>query len=225
MCPTRIRAPTTSRASPRRNSPRSARHRPARFRASGDRLRAGQMAGRVEVAQALSRELPQLGGFHEDCTVAIGKKLVALLGRNRCASAATGIRAAACPSTSSGRPATARGCLGARPGRRDLSRAGGRSATASAMAAACRGSRARCAPASPASRCASRRIPTAHRRSALMTTPSAGVVPPSPAGRMPSGCVVRRHFADIGREEREVAGARHRVVHERAGEQLAGAGS
>jgi len=34
-----------------------------------------------------------IGAFHEDCTVAVGKKLVALLSRNGCASAATGIRA------------------------------------------------------------------------------------------------------------------------------------
>ena len=34
-------------------------HRPAGFRPSGDRLRAGEMARRVEVAEALSGELPE----------------------------------------------------------------------------------------------------------------------------------------------------------------------
>ena len=44
------------------------------------------------------------GAFHEDCTVTIGKKIVALLrSRNGCASAAIFIRAAACRSTCSGR--------------------------------------------------------------------------------------------------------------------------
>ena len=45
------------------------------------------------------------GAFHEDCTVAIGRRLVDFAAsRAGCASAATGIRAAACRSTSSGRP-------------------------------------------------------------------------------------------------------------------------
>ena len=55
---------------------------------------------------------------------------------------------------------------------------------------------------------------------ALITTPSAGVVPPSPAGRMPSGCVVDGTSLIFGREERKVVGARHRVIHERARQQL-----
>ena len=59
---------------------------------------------------------------------------------------------------------------------------------------------------------------------ALTTTPSAGVVPPSPPARMPSGCVGRGHFADLGREERQHIGARHRVIHERARQELPVAG-
>ena len=39
-----------------------------------------QMAGRVEVAEALSQRASAITArFHEDCTVAIGKRLVALL--------------------------------------------------------------------------------------------------------------------------------------------------
>ena len=34
-------------------------HRPAGFRASGDRLRAGTLAAGIEIAEALSRQLPQ----------------------------------------------------------------------------------------------------------------------------------------------------------------------
>jgi hypothetical protein len=45
------------------------------------------------------------GAFHEDCTVAIAKRLVSCSRRNGCASAATGIRAAASRSTCSGRRA------------------------------------------------------------------------------------------------------------------------
>ena len=43
--------------------------------------------------------------FHEDCTLNIGKRLVALLSPAGCASAATSTPAAACRSTCSGRPA------------------------------------------------------------------------------------------------------------------------
>ena len=82
-------------------------HRPAGFRPSGDRLCAGPLAGRIEIAQALSRQLPQprrlprgLHGRHrQDADRACSS-------RNGCASAATGIRAAACRSTCSGRPAS-----------------------------------------------------------------------------------------------------------------------
>ncbi len=45
------------------------------------------------------------GAFHEACTMGIAARLVALLDRCGCASAATGIRAAASRSTCSGRPA------------------------------------------------------------------------------------------------------------------------
>ena len=66
-----------------------------------------RLAGRVEVAEALPRRFRNHGAFHEDCTVAIGKRLVdAAASRAGCASAATGIRAAASRSTCSGRPAS-----------------------------------------------------------------------------------------------------------------------
>jgi 7-cyano-7-deazaguanine reductase len=45
------------------------------------------------------------GAFHEDCTVAVGKRLAICSARTTCVSAATGIRAGAFLSTSSGRPA------------------------------------------------------------------------------------------------------------------------
>ena len=44
-------------------------------------------------------------GFHEDVTVGIGQRLVEEMKPNGCASAAIGIRAAGCRSTSSGRAA------------------------------------------------------------------------------------------------------------------------
>ena len=40
------------------------------------------MAGRVEVAEALPRLFRNHGAFHEDCTVAIGKRLADLLSRD-----------------------------------------------------------------------------------------------------------------------------------------------
>jgi len=52
------------------------------------------------------------GAFHEDCTVMIGKRIAAEIKPNGCGSAATGIRAAASPSTCSGRPANCRRILG-----------------------------------------------------------------------------------------------------------------
>ena len=45
------------------------------------------------------------GAFHEDCTVRSASGSPPRSSRNGCASAATGIRAAACRSTCSGRPA------------------------------------------------------------------------------------------------------------------------
>ncbi len=45
------------------------------------------------------------GAFHEDCTLAIAQRVIDAIKPNGCASAAIGIRAAACRSTSSGRPA------------------------------------------------------------------------------------------------------------------------
>ena len=82
-------------------------HRPAGFRASRHRLCAGAVSGRVEVAEALSRTAsattapstrtarsPSASGWSR-CS-----------SRNGCASAAIGIRAAACRSTCSGRPAS-----------------------------------------------------------------------------------------------------------------------
>jgi len=64
------------------------------------------------------------GAFHEDCTVMIASGSQPRSSRNGCASAATGIRAAASRSTCSGRPANCQRACGFRPGRRALSRAG-----------------------------------------------------------------------------------------------------
>ena len=50
-------------------------HRPARLRASGDRLCAGRDDRRIEKPQAVPRQFPQPCGFHEDVTVGIGKRL------------------------------------------------------------------------------------------------------------------------------------------------------
>ena len=90
-------------------------HRPAGLRPSGDRLRAGAMPGRIEVAQALPRQLPQPRrlprGLHRRHRQAARARCSS---RNGCASAATGIRAAACRSTCSGRPANCRRASGCR---------------------------------------------------------------------------------------------------------------
>ncbi len=56
---------------------------------------------------------------------------------------------------------------------------------------------------------------------ALTTTASAGVVPPSPAGRMPSGWVEDGTSLISVVERGQEVGARHGVVHERAGQHLA----
>ncbi len=37
------------------------------------------MDRRKQVAEALPRVVPQLGAFHEDCTIAIGKRVAGLL--------------------------------------------------------------------------------------------------------------------------------------------------
>jgi hypothetical protein len=54
-------------------------HRPARFRAPGDRLRARKWLVESKSLKLYLASFRNVGGFHEDCTVAIGKKLVALL--------------------------------------------------------------------------------------------------------------------------------------------------
>ena len=88
-------------------------HRPAGLRASRHRLCAGQMAGRIEVAEALPRQLPQPRrvprGLHGRDRQAACRSCSS---RNGCASAATGIRAAACRSTCSGRRAGCRRASG-----------------------------------------------------------------------------------------------------------------
>ena len=56
---------------------------------------------------------------------------------------------------------------------------------------------------------------------ALTTTASAGVVPPSPPARMPSGLVGDGTSLIAVVNDGQVVGARHRVVHERAGQHLA----
>ncbi len=57
---------------------------------------------------------------------------------------------------------------------------------------------------------------------AFMTAASAPVVPASPVPLTPRGLVVQRHGMRRRFEHRQVVGARHRVVHERSREQLAG---
>ena len=61
---------------------------------------------------------------------------------------------------------------------------------------------------------------------ALKITASAGVVPPSPpafaAGLDAERIGRRENLADLGLERRQRGGARHCVIHERAGERLAG---
>src|ERR1700678_4521035 len=58
---------------------------------------------------------------------------------------------------------------------------------------------------------------------ALMVTASAGVVPPSPAGRMPSGWVgVGTSLMPVSKNGN--TSARHGVVHERGRQQLTGPG-
>ena len=76
MCPTRGR-----RALP--GAVRGARvhlavpgDRPARLRASGDRLCARRDDRRIEEPQALPRRFRNHCGFHEDVTVGIGQRLV-----------------------------------------------------------------------------------------------------------------------------------------------------
>ena len=78
----------------------------AGLRPSRHRLRARALAGRVEVAEALPRLVPQPRrlprGLHRRHRQAARRRCWS---RTACASAATGIRAAASPSTCSGRPA------------------------------------------------------------------------------------------------------------------------
>ena len=83
-----------------------------------------RLADRVQVAEALPGLVPQPRrlprGLHRRDRQADRRSCSS---RTGCASAATGTRAAACRSTSSGRPARARGPVAARSGRRALSRA------------------------------------------------------------------------------------------------------
>ena len=80
--------------------------RPARFRPSRHRLRAGRMAHRVEIAEALFRQLPQSRrlprGLHR---ARLARILSRRSRRNGFGSAAIGIRAAAFQSMCSGRRA------------------------------------------------------------------------------------------------------------------------
>ena len=85
-------------------------HRTARFRASGDRLRAASLAGREQVAEALPRQLPTTArstGLRWRSPRAAGRLPDPRWLRHR---RLLGTRAAACRSTCSGRPA------GRRPG-------------------------------------------------------------------------------------------------------------
>ena len=47
-------------------------------------------------------------------------------------------------------------------------------------------------------------------------------MPPSLPPRMPERVGRRRHLADLGLEQRQAVGPRHRVIHQRAGQKLAG---
>ena len=49
-------------------------------------------------------------------------------------------------------------------------------------------------------------------------------MPPSPAGRMPSGCVVDGTSLMSVVKNGKIVGARHGIIHERAGKHLARAG-
>ena len=93
-----------TRRSSRRSVPGD---RPARFRPSRDRLRAERVARREQVAEALSRLVPQSRrlprGLHGRHRQAPREPARATLSPR---SAATGIRAAACRSTCSGRRAS-----------------------------------------------------------------------------------------------------------------------
>ena len=54
-------------------------HRPAGFRHSGDRLRAGPWLVESKSLKLYLHSFRNHGAFHEDCTVAIGKRLADLL--------------------------------------------------------------------------------------------------------------------------------------------------
>ena len=89
--------------------------RPAGFRAYRHRLRAARVDRREQVAEAVPHSFRNHGAFHEACTMddrADGWWSCST--RCGCASAATGIRAAACRSTCSGRPARRRRACGSR---------------------------------------------------------------------------------------------------------------
>ena len=81
-------------------------HRPAGFRPYRHRLHPARLDRREQVAEAVSRQLPQPRrvprGLHHADRRAAGRRCSTRCG---CASAAIGIRAAACRSTCSGRPA------------------------------------------------------------------------------------------------------------------------
>ena len=112
-CRTRTRASSTSCASPRRSSPRCARSPASPTSPTwSSTTRPAQWLVESKSLKLYLGSFRNHGAFHEDCTLAIGGPAGRLPARRAgCASAATGIRAAACRSTCSGRPAgRRRGC-------------------------------------------------------------------------------------------------------------------
>ena len=73
----------------------------------------------------------------------------------------------------------------------------------------------------PACRCAVTPRSASASTTALMITPSAGVMPPSPPPRKPSGWLVDGTSLSAVTNDGKVVGARHGVVHERARQELA----
>ena len=79
--------------------------RSARLRAYGDRLHPADWLVESKSLKLYLAAFRNHGAFHEACTMAIARRLMACRSRCGCGSAATGIRAAACRSTCSGRAA------------------------------------------------------------------------------------------------------------------------
>ena len=167
----------------------------ARLRASGHRLRAAALAGREQVAQAVSRLVSQSRrvprGLHAGNRRSPGRVPASRAG---CASAATGIRAAACRSTCSGRPAVRRPTCGF-PTRASRPTEGGADA-----ACRCYSRRAfqsiGAAPISDATGVAADSFYGGSRRFLRDDQPR---IPPGPEGSNGNGDIGRRRGAGAGR--------------------------